>query len=155
MSTDGEVPRAFGPLHHVGIVVRDLDGALALYRDRFGLALESLHDLTSDGVRAAFLRGASGVPVELLTPTRDDTGVARFLETRGQGLHHVCFEVPDLAETLNGLAAGGIELIDAAPRRGAHGPVAFIHPRSGLGSLIELIEAPGGPAWKALGYLDE
>jgi methylmalonyl-CoA/ethylmalonyl-CoA epimerase len=108
-----------------------------------------------DGVRAAFLRGAAGPPIELIEPSRDGTGVARFLETRGQGLHHVCFEVGDLARTLTALADDGLELIDAVPRRGAHGPVAFIHPRSGLGTLIELIEASGGPAWSALGYREE
>jgi methylmalonyl-CoA/ethylmalonyl-CoA epimerase len=142
---------AFGPVHHVGIVVRDLDEAIALYRDRFGLALESVHELTGDGIRAAFL-GTAGARIELLQPTRDDTGVARFLEARGPGQHHVCFEVPDVAATLDALAHAGLELVDATPRRGAHGPVAFIHPRSALGTLVELIEAPGGPAWTALGY---
>jgi methylmalonyl-CoA/ethylmalonyl-CoA epimerase len=142
----------FGPVHHVGIVVRDLDQAMGLYRDAFGLALESEHDLASDGVRAAFL-GSSGARIELMQPTRDDTGVARFLDVRGPGLHHVCFEVADLEATLSALAADGLELVDAAPRRGAHGPVAFIHPRSGLGSLIELIEMRGGPAWRSLGLM--
>lgn len=139
-----------GPLHHVGLVVRDLDEGLALYAGQFGLAVESLHDLTADGVRAAFL-GDEGTRIELIAPTRDDTGVARYLETRGPGLHHVCFEVPDLRVALADLADAGFELVDLAPRRGAHGPVAFIHPRSGLGALIELIEAPGGPSWAALG----
>jgi len=141
-----------GHVHHVGIVVRDLDQGLGLYRGRLGLVLESLHELTTDGVRAAFL-GAAGARIELLQPTRDDTGVARFLETRGPGLHHVCFEVIDLAVTLDRLAAGGAELVDSVPRRGAHGPVAFLHPRSGLGTLIELLEAPGGPAWEHLGLV--
>ena len=80
------------------------------------------------------------------------TGVARFLESRGEGFHHVCFEVPDLAVSLAELAASGVELIDGAPRRGAEGPVAFLHPRSCHGVLVELIEARGGPAWAALGY---
>jgi methylmalonyl-CoA/ethylmalonyl-CoA epimerase len=144
-------PIPFGPLHHVGIVVRDLDEAVLLYRDRFGLSLQSLHDLPADGIRAAFV-GAGGATVELLEPIGSDTGVARFLESRGPGMHHVCFEVSDIAATLVALAEAGTELIDAAPRRGAHGPVAFIHPRAGLGTLIELIEAPGGPAWQALGF---
>jgi methylmalonyl-CoA/ethylmalonyl-CoA epimerase len=141
----------FGPMHHVGLVVRDLDEAVGLYRDGFGLPLESLHDLEADGIRAAFL-GSAGARIELLQPTRSDTGVARFLESRGPGLHHICFEVGDLGATLDALAAAGFELIDPRPRRGAHGPVAFIHPRSGLGALVELIEAPGGPAWAALGF---
>jgi methylmalonyl-CoA/ethylmalonyl-CoA epimerase len=78
--------------------------------------------------------------------------VARFLENKGEGFHHVCLEVDDLAAELDRLAGEGIELIDTAPRRGAEGPVAFIHPRSCHGVLVELIEAPGGPAWKSLGY---
>jgi catechol 2,3-dioxygenase-like lactoylglutathione lyase family enzyme len=66
-------------------------------------------------------------------------------------MHHVCFEVSDVAATLDALAADGLELVDTTPRRGAHGPVAFLHPRSAFGTLIELIETPGGPAWTALG----
>ena len=90
--------------------------------------------------------------VELVAPTDDTTGVARFLASKGEGFHHVCFEVPDLAETLTRLAIDGVELIDTAPRKGAEGPVAFLHPRSCHGVLVELIEAPGGPSWSALGY---
>ena len=82
---------------------------------------------------------------------RPDTGVARFLESRGEGLHHVCLEVDDIAAELARLAERGVELIDTVARRGAEGPVAFIHPRSCHGVLVELIEAPGGPAWAALG----
>ena len=102
-------------------------------------------------------RGAGGlgvreVQVELVCPNDDTTGVARFLEARGEGFHHVCFEVQNLAETLLRLEIDGLELIDSAPRRGAEGPVAFIHPRSCHGVLVELIEAPGGPAWASLGF---
>jgi len=143
---------AFGPVHHVGIVVPDLDAAIALYRGRFGFALESLHDLHGDGIVAAFL-GSTGARVELLQPVRDDTGVARFLASRGPGLHHLCFEVHDLAATLDTLARDEFELVDAVPRHGAHGPVAFLHPRATLGALVELIEAPGGPAWARLGFV--
>jgi len=78
--------------------------------------------------------------------------VARFLAAKGEGFHHVCLEVPNLAETLLRLEIDGLELIDSAPRRGAEGPVAFLHPRSCHGVLVELIEAPGGPAWSRLGY---
>ena len=74
-----------------------------------------------------------------------------ILASKGEGFHHVCFEVPDLAEALTRLGIEGIELIDSAPRRGAEGPVAFLHPRSCHGVLVELIEAPGGPAWQSLG----
>jgi methylmalonyl-CoA/ethylmalonyl-CoA epimerase len=80
------------------------------------------------------------------------TGVARVLASKGEGFHHVCFEVDNLAEALIRLELDGLELIDTVPRRGAEGPVAFIHPRSCQGVLVELIEAPGGPAWSSLGY---
>jgi methylmalonyl-CoA/ethylmalonyl-CoA epimerase len=78
--------------------------------------------------------------------------VARFLAAKGEGFHHVCLEVADLAASLTRLAIDGVELIDTAPRKGAEGPVAFLHPRSCGGVLVELIEEPGGPAWAALGY---
>jgi methylmalonyl-CoA epimerase len=101
-------------------------------------------------VRIAFLPVGES-KVELVQPTDDTTGVARFLESNGEGFHHVCFEVANLAETLLHLEIEGLELIDTAPRRGAEGPVAFIHPRSGHGVLVELIETPGGPSWTSLG----
>jgi methylmalonyl-CoA/ethylmalonyl-CoA epimerase len=78
--------------------------------------------------------------------------VARFLESRGEGFHHVCLEVADVDAELARLAGEGVELIDTAARKGAEGPVAFIHPRSCHGVLVELIEATGGPAWARLGY---
>ena len=140
-----------GRVHHVAVVVRDLDAALGFYRDRLGLPLELVLPIESDGVRIAFLAvGAS--KIELVEPTDSSTGVARFLESRGEGFHHVCLEVADLATELDRLAGAGIELIDRSPRRGAEGPVAFIHPRSAHGVLVELIEAPAGPAWAMLGY---
>jgi methylmalonyl-CoA/ethylmalonyl-CoA epimerase len=141
-------------VHHVAIVVRDMDRALEFYRDKLRLPLDVLLPIESDGVRIAFLRvGESNI--ELVEPTDPSTGVARFLETRGEGFHHVCLEVDDVAAELMRLATAGVELIDRAPRRGAEGPVAFIHPRSCHGVLVELIEAPGGPAWSALGYDSE
>lgn len=145
--TFGLVP-APGRVHHVAVVVRDLDRALTFYRDRLGLALGLVLPIASDGVRIAFLDVGES-KVELVEPTDQSTGVARFLESRGEGFHHVCFEVADLAAELDRLAREGIELIDRSPRRGAEGPVAFIHPRSCHGVLVELIEAPGGPAWAA------
>ena len=107
--------------------------------------------IETDGVTIAFLPVGES-KVELVMPTDDTTGVARFLASKGEGFHHVCFEVDNLAETLLRLEIDGLELIDSAPRKGAEGPVAFIHPRSCHGVLVELIEAPGGPAWASLGY---
>jgi methylmalonyl-CoA epimerase len=141
-----------GRVHHVAVVVRDLDAALAFYRDTLGMPLELVLPVPSDQVRIGFLTVGES-RIELVEPTSEDTGVARFLASRGEGFHHVCFEVPDVAATLARLADAGIELIDRAPRAGADGPVAFIHPRSAHGVLVELVEAEGGPAWSTVGSL--
>jgi len=146
----GHVQR-IGKVHHVALVVESLEVALGLWRDALGLELEMVTDIDYDRVRIAFL-GVGESKVELVQPTDDTTGVARFLASKGEGFHHVCFEVPNLAETLLRLEIDGVELIDSAPRRGAEGPVAFLHPRSCHGVLIELIEAPGGPSWSSLGF---
>lgn len=138
-------------VHHVAVVVRSLEGSLGLYHDLLGMPVQEVKDIPSDKVRIAFL-GVGESKVELVEPTDETTGVARFLASKGEGFHHVCFEVANLAEELMRLAINGIELIDSAPRRGAEGPVAFLHPRSCQGVLVELIEAPGGPAWRSLGY---
>ncbi len=143
--------RGLGKVHHVALIVGSIEKALGLWRDQLGLELETVMDIGTDRVRIAFLTVGES-KIELVEPTDDTTGVARFLASKGEGFHHVCFEVPNLAETLLRLEIDGLELIDTAPRRGAEGPVAFIHPRSGHGVLVELIEAPGGPAWEALGY---
>lgn len=143
--------RALGRVHHVAVVVESIDRALIFYRDLLRLELESVMDIPSDRVRIAFLP-VGEVKLELVEPTDDTTGVARFLAGKGEGFHHVCFEVDNLAESLLRLEIDGVELIDTAPRKGAEGPVAFIHPRSCHGVLVELIEAPGGPAWDSLGF---
>ena len=140
-----------GRIHHVAVVVRSIEDSLGLYRDLLGMPVEAVTDIPSDRVRIAFL-GVGESKVELVEPTDDTTGIARFLARQGEGFHHVCFEVGNLSEELTRLAIEGIELIDSAPRRGAEGPVAFLHPRSCHGVLVELIEAPGGPSWRALGY---
>ena len=143
--------RGLGKIHHVALIVRSIDAALPFWRDLLGLELETVTDVVHDRVRIAFL-GVGESKVELVEPTDDSTGVARFLAAKGEGFHHVCFEVANLSETLLRLEIDGLELIDSAPRRGAEGPVAFIHPRSCHGVLVELIEAPGGPSWASLGY---
>lgn len=140
-----------GKIHHVAVVVKSIEDALPVYRDLLGLPLETIMDIESDHVRIAFL-GIGESKVELVQPTDDTTGVARFLANKGEGFHHVCLEVANITEELTRLGIDGVELIDAAPRRGAEGPVAFLHPRSCHGVLVELIEAPGGPAWRSLGY---
>lgn len=140
-----------GRVHHVAIVVKDVDTALGFYRDILGLDVELILPVPHDKVTIAFLPVGES-KLELVMPTDDATGVARFLASRGEGFHHVCFEVPHIADTLTRMAIDGVELIDTVPRKGAEGPVAFLHPRSCHGVLVELIEAPGGPAWGALGY---
>jgi methylmalonyl-CoA epimerase len=150
----GDVPsriRQVGRIHHVALVVRSIEAAAVLYRDFLGLPLETVLDVPSDRVRIAFL-GVGESKIELVEPTDDTTGVARFLENKGEGFHHVCFEVDNLAEALLRLEIDGVQLIDTAPRKGAEGPIAFLHPKSCHGVLVELIEAPGGPAWSSLGF---
>ncbi len=150
----GQVPehvRRLGRVHHVAVVVRSIDTSLALWRDTLGLPVELVLPIAHDRVTIAFLPVGES-KIELVQPDDDTTGVARFLANKGEGFHHVCFEVPDINAALMRLEMDGIELIDTAARKGAEGPVAFLHPRSCQGVLVELIEAVGGPAWSALGY---
>jgi len=127
-------------LHHVGVVVPSIAAALPFYRDTLGLDAGELREMADQAVRILFLRGGSGL-IELLEPTDETSGVARFLAQRGKPtLHHVCFAVDDLGRVLSELAASGTELIDREPRRGAEGLVAFLHPQAADGVLIELID---------------
>ena len=143
--------RGIGRIHHVALIVRSIEASFGIWRDALGLELETVMEIPDDRVRIAFL-GVGESKIELVEPTDDTTGVARFLASKGEGFHHVCFEVQNLADALLRLEIGGVELIDRAPRRGAEGPVAFLHPRACGGVLVELIEASGGPAWPALGF---
>lgn len=129
-----------GELHHVGIAVPSIEAVLPFYRDTLGLAPGAVSEMPDQAVRVVFLSGASG-RIELVEPTDESSGVARYLAQRGKPtLHHVCFAVDDLARVLRDLAAAGVELIDRAPRRGAEGDVAFLHPRAADGVLVELID---------------
>ncbi len=127
-------------LHHVAYVVADLDAALPMFVARYGL-VEDIRELMPDqGVEAIMLRAGSA-GIELISPLDPDGAIGRFLDKRGEGLHHVAFAVDDIDATLTELAHAGVELIDATPRRGLGGHrVAFIHPRSGAGALTELVE---------------
>jgi len=140
-----------GRIHHVAVVVRDIEDALGLYRDKLGLRVDAVMEMEYDRVIIGFLP-VGEVRIELVQPTDATTGISRFLESKGEGFHHVCFEVPDIQDSLDRLAAMGLSLIDAKARKGGEGPVAFVHPKSCNGVLVELIEAPGGPAWARLGY---
>jgi LAO/AO transport system kinase len=134
-------PAAAATLDHVGIAVADVDRALALYRDALGLEVEAPEDVASQGVRAHFIP-AGEAALELLEATREDSPIARYLVNRGPGLHHITLRVRDLPLVLGRLKSQGVRLIDEAPRPGAHGSlVAFIHPASAHGVLVELKEA--------------
>lgn len=128
-------------LHHVAHVVPDLDAAIAIYASRFGMRVSVREVLAEQGVEAAALDAGDHTSIELIQPIDPDGGVARFLEKRGPGLHHVAYEVPDVAAALAELAAGGARLIDTAPRIGLGGHlIGFIHPESTGGVLTELVQ---------------
>jgi len=127
---------------HIAIVVEDIEGALGFWRDALGLPLEHVEDVPEQQATVAFLLTRES-ELELVKPTTHDSGVARFLAKRGPGIHHICFEVDDVAATLTALKARGVRLIDEIPRIGASGKkVAFIHPESTYGVLVELTEGP-------------
>jgi methylmalonyl-CoA epimerase len=128
-------------IHHVAYAVDDLDAAIPVYTERYGMSVEVRERLDDQGVEAVSL-GAGSSHVELIQPVDPDSGVARFLERRGPGLHHVAFEVSDLPAALAELRDGGAELIDQEPRRGLGGHmIAFIHPRASGGVLTELVQS--------------
>lgn len=136
------IDRVIGPLrlHHVGIIVIHFDEAIARYR-ALGFPEPEIFDIADQGVRVASFNAATGY-VEILATTAPDSGIDRFLESRGEGIHHVAYAVADLESTLRQLEAAGIELIDRNPRTGVRGwRIAFIHPRSCSGVLTELVQA--------------
>jgi methylmalonyl-CoA epimerase len=127
-------------INHVAIAVRDIEASLDFYRATFGVGTNEIVDIPDQGVRAALVR-IGGSQLELIEPTDDSGGVARFIDRQGEGLHHICFEVEDLAARLGQLRDAGLELVDEAPREGLSGDIAFIHPRSTGGVLVELVNA--------------
>ena len=129
-------------IDHIGIVVHDIQESLKVYEKALGLPLKEIRGVPDQQVQVAFLPiGESNV--ELVQPTSDDTGIAKFLDKRGEGIHHICVEVEDIEAALERLKAHQVPLIDEAPRRGAHGRVAFVHPKGAHGVLIELLEHDG------------
>lgn len=132
-------------LHHVGIAVRDLEEALATY-GALGLEAGGQEEVPGQSVRLAFLP-VGEARLEFLQPLREDSAVGKFLESRGEGIHHVCLEVDDIEAALARAREAGIRPVDEKPREGAHGArVAFLHPRSLHGVLLELWQAPAGGA---------
>ena len=129
-------------LDHLGIAVPDLDAALAFWQGALGLSLEGVEVVESEGVRTAFL-DVGDAKIELLEPLDESSVIARSIARRGPGVHHVCLAVDGIESTLEALDAEGVRLVDRKPRPGAHGKkVAFIHPSSAGGVLVELAE-PG------------
>ncbi|MET0557846.1 MAG: methylmalonyl-CoA epimerase [Solirubrobacterales bacterium] len=132
----------FGRIDHIGVAVEDLDAAIALYQESFGMELVHRETVESQGVEAVLLDVGDG-HVELLSPLGPDTAVGKFLAKRGKGLHHVAYATDDIEATLKQLAAAGIELIDSEPRVGIRDSrVAFLKPSSTGGVLTEIVE-PG------------
>lgn len=131
-------------IHHAGVVVRSLEEAYGFFRDKLGLRLLAQEEIPEQGVKAALLDLGNGL-LELLEPIDPDTGIARFLERRGEGLHHVCLEVGDIRAALADLKAKGVPLVDEEPREGLVGTTAFLHPSALHGVLVELVEAAGRP----------
>ncbi|MBV9174602.1 MAG: methylmalonyl-CoA epimerase [Chloroflexi bacterium] len=122
-----------------------IDEAMHFYGDKLGLSVVDTVELADRQLKVSFVQ-AGNLLIELLEPTDPDTPVARFLERRGPGLHHLCFGTTDIHEHLRDLKDKGVELIDEAPRPGAHGEVAFLQPAAALGVLVELLQPTAVPA---------
>jgi methylmalonyl-CoA/ethylmalonyl-CoA epimerase len=129
-------------IYHLGYAVEDLDAAAAFYRDNFGAEPSEPETVEEQGIIASTFRVGDSM-IELVQPTRPDSPVGKFLARRGEGVHHVAYEVGDLEAALSELKDRGVELIDEEPRTGAGGMrIAFIHPKGAFGVLTELVESP-------------
>ncbi len=129
-------------IYHLGYVVEDIDAAARFYREHFSVETSETEEVEEQGIIATMFEVGES-KIELLEPTRRDSPVGKFLEKRGEGFHHVAFQVDDLEATLKELKEGGVELIDENPRIGAGGArMAFVHPKGTLGVLTELVELP-------------
>ena len=127
-------------IDHVAIAVRDLEAAIAYYQDTFGASVAHRERIDSDGVEEALIKVADSY-IQLLTPTSDASPVAKYLENRGEGIHHVGYRVDDCAAALDAVKEQGGRVIDEAPRPGSRGTtVAFVHPKAAFGTLIELVQ---------------
>jgi len=129
-------------IDHVAIIVRNIEQALAFYRDTLGITPREIKEVPTEQVRIAFLPmgGPGGSEIELIEPTNPDSSLARFLEKRGEGLHHICLEVEDIDAALADMQAKGAPVLDKQPRRAAEGRAIFLHPLGTNGVLLELVE---------------
>jgi methylmalonyl-CoA/ethylmalonyl-CoA epimerase len=146
MREHGRMTSAPGPagllteIDHIAIAVNDLEAAIQYYADVYGATVDHREIVESDGVEEALLKVAHSY-IQLLTPTRPDSPVAKYLEKRGEGLHHVGYRVADCAVALEAVKAAGGKVIDQAPRPGSRGTtVAFIHPKTTFGTLVEIVQ---------------
>jgi methylmalonyl-CoA epimerase len=129
-------------IDHIGIAVADIDQALQFYQAALGLEIDAIVEVPDQEVRVALLpTGESNI--ELVQPINETSGTARFIQKRGEGIHHICIQVKDIDAALAQLRASGVPLIDQEPRPGAHGRVAFVHPKGTHGVLLELVEHAG------------
>ena len=130
-------------MDHVGVAVKNLDEAVRVYRDALGFKLESIHVLNERKVKVAFLSSGGETDIELLEPLSNDSAIAKFLETRGEGIHHFAMKVDDVEVALEDFKKKGVTLIDEKPKAGAEGKkIAFVHPKSTRGVLLELVQEP-------------
>ena len=127
-------------IDHVGVAVKDIEASLAFFKKVFDVPDAQINLMEDQGVRATLIE-VGQTRLELLEPTGQDTGVGRFIERRGEGLHHLAFNVTDISEKLQTLKTLGVDLIDQTPREGLSGTIAFVHPRSVFGILTELVES--------------
>jgi methylmalonyl-CoA epimerase len=130
----------FAGVDHVGIAVKNLDEAISVYRDVLGFKLEGIHVLTERKVKVAFLSSGGQTNIELVEPLGSDSPAAKFLDTRGEGIHHIAVKVDDVDTVLAELKSKGVVLVDEKARVGAEGAkIAFVHPKSTKGVLLELV----------------
>lgn len=128
-------------MDHVGVAVKNLDEAIKIYRDALGFKLEGIHIMNEQKVKVAFLSSGGETHVELLEPLGSESTIAKFLETRGEGIHHLAVKVKNIVNALEEFKKNGVALIDEKPRVGAEGKkIAFVHPKSTRGVLLELCE---------------
>jgi methylmalonyl-CoA/ethylmalonyl-CoA epimerase len=127
-------------IDHVGVAVNDIEAALAFFKKVFDVPDAKIELMEDQGVRATLIE-VGQTRLELLEPTGPESGVGRFIERRGEGLHHLAFNVTDISGKLKTLQTLGVDLIDQTPREGLSGTIAFVHPRSVFGILTELVES--------------
>ena len=129
-------------IDHIAIIVRNIEQALVFYRDTLGITIGEIKEVPTEQVRIAFLStgGPGGSEIELIEPTSTDSSLSKFLEKRGEGLHHICLEVDDIDAALAEMQDKGAPVLDKQPRIAAEGRAIFIHPKAANGVLLELIE---------------